>query len=100
MIIEEGMGSETRNLVFPQESMGYYTISTGKPYSEKTAELIEKEIKQLSDEAAKRAELVLAANREVLDRLANALLEKETLEESDLPELLKGTTLPEGAKLH
>jgi cell division protease FtsH len=80
--------------------MGYYTISTGKPYSEKTAELIDKEIKQLSDEAAKRAELVLAANREVLDRLANALLEKETLEESDLPELLKGTTLPEGAKLH
>jgi cell division protease FtsH len=100
MIIEEGMGSETRNLVFPQESMGYYTISTGKPYSEKTAELIDKEIKQLSDEAAKRAELVLAANREVLDRLANALLEKETLEESDLLELLKGTTLPEGAKLH
>jgi cell division protease FtsH len=100
MVVEEGMGSETRNLVFPEESTGYYTISTGKPYSEKTAETIDKEIKTLSDEAAKRAELVLAANREVLDRLANALLEKETLEEEDLPELLKGTTLPEGAKLH
>ncbi len=100
MIVEEGMGDETRNLVFPEESTGYYTISTGKPYSEKTAELIDKEIKNLSDEAAKRAELVLLANKEVLDRLANALLEKETLEEEDLPELLKGTTLPEGAKLH
>ncbi|MBP5512157.1 ATP-dependent zinc metalloprotease FtsH [Candidatus Saccharibacteria bacterium] len=100
MVVEEGMGSETRNLVFPEEAAGYYTISTGKPYSEKTAETIDKEIKLLSDEAAKRAELVLAANREVLDRLANALLEKETLEEEDLPELLKGTTLPEGAKLH
>ena len=100
MIVEEGMGYETRNLVFPEESTGYYTISTGKPYSEKTAELIDKEIKALSDEAAKRAELVLLANKEVLDRLANALLEKETLEEEDLPELLKGTTLPEGAKLH
>ena len=100
MIVEEGMGSETRNLVFPEESTGYYTISTGKPYSEKTAELIDKEIKTLSDEAAKRAELVLVANKAVLDRLANALLEKETLEEEDLPELLKGTTLPEGAKLH
>jgi cell division protease FtsH len=100
MIIEEGMGDETRNLVFPAENVGYYTISTGKPYSEKTAELIDKEIKRLTDEAAKRAEVVLNANRDALDRLANALLEKETLEEADLPELLKGTTLPEGAKLH
>lgn len=100
MVIEEGMGKETRNLVFPSEEAGYYTISTGKPYSEKTAELIDKEIKNLSEEAAKRAELVLAANRKVLDRLAEALLEKETLEESDLPELFKGVVLPEEAKLH
>lgn len=100
MITGEGMGSETRNLVFPEEATGYYTISTGKPYSEKTAELIDKEVKDLSDEAAKRAKAVLVANREALDRLAEALLEKETLEEDELPALLKGTTLPEGAKLH
>ena len=100
MIIEEGMGSSNRNIVYPEEATGYYTISTGKPYSEKTAELIDKEVKILSDEAAKRAESVLVANREVLDRLATALLEKETLEEEELPALLKGTVLPEGAKLH
>ncbi len=100
MILEEGMGKETRNLVFPEEATGYYTISTGKPYSEKTAELIDKEIKALSDEAAKRAEAVLKANKTALDRLANELLEKETLEEDDMPALLKGTVLPESAKLH
>ena len=100
MIVEEGMGSSNRNIVYPEEATGYYTISTGKPYSEKTAELIDKEVKILSDEAAKRAESVLVANREVLDRLATALLEKETLEEEELPALLKGTVLPEGAKLH
>ena len=100
MIVEEGMGDTNRNIVYPEDSTGYYTISTGKPYSEKTAELIDKEIKTLSDEAAKRAEAVLVANREVLDRLAAALLEKETLEEEELPALLKGTALPEGAKLH
>ena len=54
MIVEEGMGAGTRNLVFPSEATGYYTITTGKPYSEKTAELIDAEIKKLSDEAAKR----------------------------------------------
>ncbi len=100
MISEEGMGKKTRNLVFPEGEAGYYTISAGKPYSEKTAELIDAEIKQLSDEAAARAEAVLVANREVLDKVAKALLEKETLEESDMPELMKGSTLPTSAKLH
>ncbi|MDO4978597.1 MAG: ATP-dependent zinc metalloprotease FtsH [Candidatus Saccharibacteria bacterium] len=101
MIISEGMGGKAmRNLVFPSEETGYYTISTGKPYSEKTAEAIDAEIRTLSEEAAKRAEIVLKENREVLDRLAAALLEKETLEEKDLAELLKGTSLPAGAKLH
>jgi len=100
MIVEEGMGNKTRNLVFPEGETGYYTITTGKPYSEKTAELIDNEIKQLSDEAATRAEAVLAENRQILDKLANALLEQETLEEKDLEPLLKGSTLPPAAKLH
>ncbi len=100
MIVEEGLGTKTRNQVFPGENAGYYTITTGKPYSEKTAELIDQEIKAFSEEAAMRAEAVLKANRAVLDRLATALLEHETLEEKDLPELLKGTTMPTVAKLH
>ena len=100
MIIGEGMGAETRNLVFPDTDTGYYTITTGKPYSEKTAELIDKEVKTLSDEAAARAEKVLLENRAVLDNLAAALLEHETLEEKELEPLLKPATLPDGAKLH
>ena len=100
MIIDEGMGKKTRNLVFPDGEVGYYTIQTGKPYSEKTAELIDEEIKVLSDEAATRAEIVLRENRKALDTLATALLEHETLEEKELVELLKSTTLPEKAKLY
>ncbi len=100
MVVEEGMGSKLRNLVFPSEDTGYYTITTGKPYSEKTAELIDEEIKKLTEEATKRAELVLKANKAVLNKLAKALLENETLEEKELAELLKGTTLPSTAKLH
>ena len=100
MIIEEGMGASTRNLVFPSGDVGYYTITTGKPYSEKTAEIIDAEIKKLSDEAAKRAEEVLKANKSVLDKLAEELLKHETLEEAELKPLLKGSKLPEAAKLH
>ena len=100
MIIEEGMGDMTRNLVFPSEATGYYTITTEKPYSEKTAEVIDEEIKKLSDEAAVRAEAVLKANKKVLDKLAEELLAHETLEEADLAPILKDTKLPEVAKLH
>ncbi len=100
MIVEEGMGKQTRNLVFPEGETGYYTIATGKPYSEKTAELIDQEVKLLSDEAAARAEAVLKANTAVLDRLAEALLKQETLEEEELAPLLKDAKLPAAAKLH
>lgn len=100
MVIEEGMGSKTRHLVFPDQSTGYYTITTSKPYSEKTAEIIDQEVKLLSDEAARRAEDVLRANKPVLDRLAEALLQHETLEEKELEPLLKDAKLPTTAKLH
>ena len=100
MIVEEGMGDNTRNLVFPGEETGYYTITTGKPYSEKTAELIDAEVKKLTDEAAVRAEAVLKANKKVLDALASELLKSETLEETELAPILKDAKLPEVAKLY
>ena len=100
MVVEEGMGDSTRNLVFPSEATGYYTITAGKPYSEKTAEQIDAEIKKLSDEAAKRAEDVLKANKAVLDKLAEELLKHETLEEAELEPILKPAKLPTIAKLH
>lgn len=100
MIVEEGMGANLRNIVFPGEETGYYTITTGKPYSEKTAEVIDAEIKKLSDEAAKRAEDVLKANKAVLDKLAEELLAHETLEETELEPILKSAKLPTIAKLH
>lgn len=100
MVTEEGMGNQTRNQVFVDQPTGYYTITTEKPYSEKTAELIDTEVAALTNEAANRAEAVLAANREVLDKLAAALLEAETLEEKELTPLLAEAKLPDSAKLH
>ena len=100
MIVEEGMGDSTRNLVYPSEATGYYTITAGKPYSEKTAELIDLEIKKLSDEAARRAEEVLKANKVILDKLAEELLAHETLEEKELEPILKGAKLPDLVRLY
>ena len=100
MVVEEGMGDTLRNVVFPDGETGYYTIATTKPYSEKTSEMIDAEVKQLSDEATMRAEAVLEANRKVLDALADELLKHETLEEKELASILADAKLPARAKLH
>lgn len=100
MVVEEGMSDGLRNIVFPNEQTGYYAITTGKPYSEKTSEMIDVEVRKLSEEAAIRAEQVLKANKKVLDKLAEELLAHETLEEKELEPLLKEAKLPETVKLH
>ena len=99
MVTAEGMGNKLRDQVFNSDEVNFFG-DRAKIYSEKTSELIDAEIEALSKEAAKRAEAVLKANRKNLDALATALLEHETLEEAEVAKILKGTTLPEQAKLH
>ena len=100
MVVDEGMGKELRNMVFPTNDGNYYSIGGDKNYSEKTAERIDAEVKVLTDEAVKRAEIILTKNRETLDTLAKELLKKETLEESELEPILNGAKLPKEAALH
>ncbi len=99
MVSEEGMGAKLRDQVFNTNEVNFFG-DRAKIYSEKTSEIIDAEIADLNKEAAKRAEAVLSANRKFLDALATALLEKETLEEAEVNKILKGTTLPDTAKLH
>jgi ATP-dependent metalloprotease FtsH len=51
----------------------------GAAYSEETSRLIDEEARKLVDEAERLAEQVLSASREALDKVAQALLERETL---------------------
>ena len=99
MVSQEGMGSRLRDQVFNTEEVNFFG-DRAKNYSEKTSEIIDAEIEALNKEAGQRAEAVLKANKKYLDELATALLEKETLEEGEVSEILKGTTMPESAKLH
>jgi cell division protease FtsH len=65
-----------------------------KNYSEKTAEQIDGEVKRTLSELYDEAKTLLAENRSMLDRIAEALLERETLETVDLKRLLEGQVLP------
>jgi cell division protease FtsH len=61
--------------------------------SERTAEMVDDEVKRLVDEAYAKAKVIIGDNRELLDRIAVALLERETIDREDLDRLLKGELL-------
>ncbi|HUL50066.1 MAG TPA: ATP-dependent zinc metalloprotease FtsH [Gemmatimonadales bacterium] len=62
--------------------------------SERTAELVDTELKRLLGEAYERARSILTENRAQLDALANALLERETLDRDQVDLVLAGRPLP------
>lgn len=103
MVIEQGMGDKLRDQVFHADNGGnvFDKITYEKPYSEAIQKVIDEEVAHLMKEAASRARAIMndAHNRKLLDDLADALLEKETLGESEVNEILKDTKLPASAKL-
>ena len=63
-------------------------IAQHRDYSEETANLIDSEISRLVKESYQRAKSLLNENRDILDSLANLLLEKETVMGKELDELI------------
>ena len=102
MVNDYGMGVELRDQVFHEEEGGMFfdRMTRERPFSEKTAEKIDAEVAALIKEAVKRAEIILKANKKPLEALTNALLEKETIDEEEVKEILKNAKLPKEAKLH
>ncbi len=101
MIIEQGMGKSLRDQVFHEDEGGMMLdrMVHSKPYSEKTAELIDKEVEMLITEATTRAEKIIRANLPALENIKNELLEKETLDEDEARQSLKGAKAPADAVL-
>ncbi|HYY88349.1 MAG TPA: ATP-dependent zinc metalloprotease FtsH, partial [Chloroflexota bacterium] len=65
-------------------------IGEQKNYSEKTAEAIDEEIRRLIDEGYQKAVEIITDHRDVLDRLAQALIQYETLDGENLERVLRG----------
>jgi len=102
MVIEQGMGTKLRDQVFHEDNGGmvFDKITHERPYSDDTAREIDHEVAELVKEAARRAEVILVANRKSLDELAQALVKKETIEEEEVVEILKAAKLPKEAALY
>lgn len=78
-----GLSDKIGNISY-YDSSGQSDYSFQKPYSEKTAELIDKEISDIIENQYIRAKQILSENRDKLDKLAELLLEKEVIFKDDL----------------
>jgi AFG3 family protein len=81
-----GMSEKVGNVSF-YDSTGQSDYTFTKPYSEKTAELIDDEVKIIIDEQYQRALKVLKENSEGHSKLANLLLEREVIFSEDLEKI-------------
>lgn len=82
-----GMNDKIGNVSF-YDSKQQNEYSFSKPYSDATAKTIDEEVKKIIDSAYKRTKDLLTDKRKELDVLANELLEKEILFQSDLEKLI------------
>ncbi|MDO8430046.1 MAG: ATP-dependent zinc metalloprotease FtsH [bacterium] len=74
---------ETQELIFLGRE-----ISTAKNYSENMATKIDDEVRNFIDHAHTAAKKIVSSRRKVLDAIAKALIEKETLEQEDFNKLV------------
>jgi cell division protease FtsH len=83
MITYFGMGKTIGNLSF-YDSSGQTDFAFTKPYSEETARLIDKEVKEIVESSYERAKNILIENKEKLIELGELLLEREVIFSEDL----------------
>ncbi len=97
MICKYGMSDRLGPVSFGDEDQDVFLgrdFVMRKDYSERKAEEIDEEVSTLLRKLYDEAEAMLRQNREVLDRVAQALLERETLDTADLKLLVAGMPLP------
>ncbi len=73
-------------------------LAMHKNFSEKTAELIDAEVKKIINRNFNRTKELLEKHRDKLINVAKALLEKEVLTSEELEEIIKGKKIAEGKK--
>lgn len=93
MVTEWGMSPAMGPLTFGKKEEQIFLgreIAQHRDYSEDTAIRIDKEVKRIVEECYERAQKILDGNRESLVRLAEALLEYETLDSWEIEAIIKG----------
>jgi cell division protease FtsH len=91
MISAWGMSDKIGNTHLEDEKGNIFLgeeLSRGKQYSEETARLVDQEIKTFLDRAFDRASSLLKSKRKALDKLAEALIEKEEINGEEVDQII------------
>ncbi|MCK1547480.1 ATP-dependent zinc metalloprotease FtsH [Bradyrhizobium sp. 177] len=95
MVTRYGMSEKLGSVAYEGEP-GNFLASADRPYpvrerdyAEETAASVDREVKDIVDRVLERAEAILTTRRPILDRAAKKLLEKETLEQTDIDALIR-----------
>ena len=83
MVTVYGLNDKIGNITY-YDSSGQSDYNFTKPYSEDTAQIIDKEISKIIEEQYQRAIQILSENKDKLTTLAELLLEKEVIFKTDL----------------
>ncbi|MBQ3709330.1 MAG: ATP-dependent zinc metalloprotease FtsH [Bacteroidales bacterium] len=83
MVTYYGLDEEIGNLSY-YDSTGQQDYSLTKPYSEKTAETIDKQVRKMVEQAYQEALDILSKNKDGLSQLAQKLIDKEVIFSDDL----------------
>jgi cell division protease FtsH len=98
MVCELGMSEKLGPIAYGENEesvfLGREMTSRREDYSEDTAREIDQEVRQIVEGAHQVARKVVRDNREKLNRLAEALLERETLDAEEIECALEGRELP------
>jgi cell division protease FtsH len=97
MVCEWGM-SELGPLAYGKKDEAIFLgreITQHRDYSEDTAIQIDKEVKRIVNGGYENAKRLLLNNRETLERIAQALLEREVIDANEVKMLMEGKPLPE-----
>jgi len=99
MVCELGMSEKLGPIAYGENEenvfLGREMTSRREDYSEATAREIDQEVRAIVEQQHQMARRVVIENREKLDRLATALLERETLDAEEIEAALAGRELPE-----
>ena len=93
MVAQWGMSEKLGSILYDNDSEEVFlgrSVARSKNISEDTANLIDKEVKSIVDEAYKRCHKILQDKLEDLHKLAKGLLEYETLNYDEIKDLLNG----------
>ncbi len=102
MVMEFGMSAALGPLTFGTKQETVFLgrdISRDRNYSEEVAAAIDREVRAMVTKAYDQARAILVEHRDWLDRVANVLLEKETLEGAELEDVLETAARATGARL-